>query len=136
MIVVDTNVIAHLMLPSEHTDLIEQIFAADSDWAAPVLWRSEMRSVLALYLRKSLVSLGAAGDLLDEAESLMRGREYEVAGRDVLALVDRSSCSAYDCEFVALARGLGVRMVSMDRRVLGAFPDIACAPDVFLADKD
>ncbi len=41
----------------------------------------------------------------------------------VLSLVNRSDCSAYDCEFVALARGLGVPLVTMDRKLAASFPE-------------
>jgi len=56
MIVVDTNVIAYLYLPTDYTRLAEQLLAKEPDWAAPLLWRSELRNVLALYLRKNLLS--------------------------------------------------------------------------------
>jgi predicted nucleic acid-binding protein len=60
-----------------------------------------------------------------EAESLLSGNEYEMDSLDVLTLVRDSDCSAYDCEFVALAKRLGVDLVTMDKKVLRAFPAIA-----------
>ncbi len=48
----------------------------------------------------------AAQKIMDEALRLMAGREYEVASSDVLSLAAASSCSAYDCEFVAFAQDL------------------------------
>jgi predicted nucleic acid-binding protein len=58
-------------------------------------------------------------------ESLFQGKEYEVASLDVLSLINQSECSAYDCEFVALAKGLGVKLVTMDRKRVSRFPDTA-----------
>ena len=133
MIVTDTNVVAYLMLPSRHTALSERLLGADPDWIAPVLWRSEMRNVLALYMRKGLVSLEDALNIQMEAEALLRDREYEVDTRDVLALVHRSSRSAYDCEFVALARRFDVPLVTMDGKVIDAFPETAISPDSFIS---
>lgn len=130
MIVADTNVIAYLLLPSPHTEAAERLFHADPDWIAPILWRSELRSVFALYLRKSLLTLGAAIALQEEAESLLRNSEYEVPAADVLTLVEASPCSAYDCEVVALARSFGVRLVTMDKRLLDGFPDTAVSLNV------
>lgn len=52
----------------------------------------------------------------------MAGAEHEVDSRLVLELVRDSDCPAYDCEFVALAMTLGVKLVTMDARLLKAFP--------------
>jgi len=49
----------------------------------------------------------------------------------VLELAVRSRCTAYDCEFVALAKQLGVPLVTSDRQVLAAFPETAVSPDAF-----
>jgi predicted nucleic acid-binding protein len=40
----------------------------------------------------------------------------------VLDLVRDSDCTAYDCEYVALAMHLGVKLVTMDGKLLKAFP--------------
>lgn len=58
-----------------------------------------------------------------EAEDLLTGREFDVESPEVLDLVQRSNCSAYDCEFVALARRLETTLVTSDRKLLNAFPD-------------
>ncbi len=125
MIVVDTNILAYLYLPTPETRLAEQLLRADPEWAAPVLWRSEFRSVLALYLRKGLLDFDQAYALQREAEDLMAGREYHVDSYAVLRLVRQSPCSAYDCEFVALAEYLGCRLVTADRALLHSFPSVA-----------
>lgn len=125
MIVADTNVVAYLSIPSSFTELAERLFRTDPDWVAPILWRSEMRNVLALYLRKALITLDEALAVQEEAEAMLQDGEYEVASRDVLTLANRSGCSAYDCEFVALAQSLGVELVTMDRKIIDAFPDTA-----------
>lgn len=75
MIVVDSNVIAYLYLQGEHTAAAERLLLHEPDWAAPALWRSEFRNILA-----------------------------------------DSACSAYDCEFVALASLLGTKLVTMDKK--------------------
>jgi predicted nucleic acid-binding protein len=62
-----------------------------------------------------------------EAEDLLGGAEYEADSRSVLELVRDSECSAYDCEFVALAMKLGTKLVTMDGKVLRAFPGVAVA---------
>ena len=124
MIVVDTNVIAYLYLPSEHTGRAEALLALEPEWVLPVLWRSEFRNLLAGHLRRGTLTLPEARAILAEAEALVDGCEYDVASDRVLALVHISTCSAYDCEFVALAQQLGVRLVTADAKLRRAFPDL------------
>jgi predicted nucleic acid-binding protein len=127
MIVVDSNVLAYLYLPGAHTAAAETLLARDPDWAAPVLWRSEFRNILAGYLRRKGLTFEQAAALQAEAEDLLAGHEYEVDSRSVLELVRDSDCSAYDCEFIALADKLGTTLVTMDKQLLKAFPRCAVA---------
>ena len=125
MIVVDTNVLAYLYLPGEYTAQAEALLARDPEWAAPVLWRSEFRNILAGYIRRSTLTFEQARDIQAEAENLLSGAEHDVDSQRVLELVRESDCSAYDCEFVALAMKLGVALVTMDAKLLRAFPERA-----------
>ena len=127
MIVVDSNVLAYLYLPGEHTARAEALLEQEPDWAAPVLWRSEFRNILAGYMRRKTLSFDQACSLQSEAESLLTGSEFEVDSQTVLELVRDSDCSAYDCEFIALARKLNTRLVTVDKKLLRAFPTQAMA---------
>ncbi len=127
MIVVDSNVLAYLYLPGEYTGAAEALLAIEPEWAAPVLWRSEFRNILAGYLRRKSLSFEQAVALQAEAEALLAGCEYEVDSRSVLELARDSDCSAYDCEFIALAETLGTKLVTMDKKLLKAFPSRAVA---------
>jgi predicted nucleic acid-binding protein len=125
MIVVDTNVLAYLWMPGVRTAQAERLLRSDPDWNAPILWRSEFRNVLAGCLRRGDVNLGTALQIADEAEGQMRGREFSVPSAQVLARVEASDCSAYDCEFVVLAEELGVKLVTSDEKLLRSFPRVA-----------
>ena len=122
MIVVDSNVLAYLYLPGEYTAAAEALLEQDSDWAAPILWRSEFRNILAGYLRRKAITFEQANSLQREAESLLEGAEFEVESFAVLELVRDSDCSAYDCEFIALAMKLDTKLITMDKKLLRAFP--------------
>ncbi|MBP7866047.1 MAG: type II toxin-antitoxin system VapC family toxin [Acidobacteria bacterium] len=125
MIVVDTNVIAALLLAGEHARSAEALRRFDGDWIAPLLWRSEFRNVLSHYVRRGGLSLEEAQEVMEDAEALMRNSEYPVASRAVLDLAARSGCTAYDCEFVALAIASKTRLVTLDKQVLDCFPSSA-----------
>ena len=69
MIVVDTNVIAPLWIPTPSSALSERVLARDAEWAAPLLWRSELRSVLAGCLRRGAIDLARASNIAEDAET-------------------------------------------------------------------
>jgi predicted nucleic acid-binding protein len=125
MIVVDTNIISYFYLEGEYTKLAEKAFKKDPDWAAPLLWISEFRNVLALYIRKKILTIEDAIRIVGEAESFMNGKEYAVNTSSILELVNQSECTSYDCEFVALAHDLGAPLVTVDKKVLSHFPSTA-----------
>ena len=131
MIVADTNTLAYLYLTGEHTPAAERVFRKDPIWAAPLLWRSEFRNVLAHYIRRGLLTLSEAQQIMDAATQDLQGREFDVPSAPILRLVAESSCSAYDCEFVALAQDLGVRLVTSDRRIRSQFPDTTVSLESF-----
>jgi predicted nucleic acid-binding protein len=134
MIVVDTNVIGYLYLTGDRSAQAERTLLKDPMWVAPLLWRSELRNVLTLYVRKKHLGLAEAQQVMEEAMRLMQGREYEVASHLVLSLAAASTCSAYDCEFVALAKDLDIRLVTVDKQVLSQFPDVAVPLQKFTGD--
>jgi predicted nucleic acid-binding protein len=127
VIAVDANVILGLHLPGEDTLAAKALLQTDPDWIAPVLWRSEFRNALANYVRRGGLALDEALRIQAEAEGLMRGGEYDVDSDTALRLAESSGCSAYDCEYVALAKRLGCRLVTRDQQVLRAFPEVATA---------
>jgi predicted nucleic acid-binding protein len=132
VIVADMNLVACLLLAGPESDLAQQVLERDSTWAAPVLWRSEFRSILAAFMRKRGLGISEAWQAHELAEGLLGAHEYTMGGERVLQLVASSSCSAYDCEYVALAEELQVRLVTSDREILRSFPRIALSPKQFL----
>ena len=133
MIVADTNIITYLLLPSSYSDDLDALYRAEPDWAVPTLWRSEFRNVLALYLRKEIITLEQAVRLVQNADSVVAHNEFTVSSTDVLTLVDQSNCSAYDCEFVALAHTLETKLITQDKKILREFPETAVSVSDFLA---
>jgi len=95
------------------------------------LWRSEFRNVLALYVRQRILTLSESLSIFDAALELMAGQEYEVASYRVLQLAHVSGCSAYDCEFIALAEEMRIFLVTSDKEILRAFPKIALSPQQY-----
>jgi predicted nucleic acid-binding protein len=76
-------------------------------------------------MRQEIIDLETACKTQAEAESLIGSNEYTVGSTAVLALAQSSGCTAYDCEFVSLAKALDVKLVTEDKKLRKAFPDIA-----------
>ena len=131
MIVADTNLIAYITIPGDRTGQAEKVLAQDAEWVAPLLWRSEFRNVLMVHLRAGKLDLKTAVELSKDADARMDGQDYPVESEAVLRLAAGSRCSAYDCELVALARHLGVTLVTADQQILAAFPETAVSLDSF-----
>jgi len=107
VIVVDSNVIGYLHIPGERSDDADLALRKDPHWVAT--------------------------KLMDEALQLMAGHERDVDSARVLGLAAESGCSAYDCEFVSLAKDLRVALVTVDKQILSRFPDTAVALDRYAA---
>jgi predicted nucleic acid-binding protein len=131
MIVVDTNIIIHLHMNSEWTSQVLLILEKDAYWYSPPLWQSEFRNVLIGAMRRNLINLDQAKQIMEAAHKTMAGREIPASSKRVLELAGVSSCSAYDCEFVALAQELGVKLVTLDKQILACFPETALKPAEF-----
>ena len=132
MIVVDSNVIAYCWVNGPLTGLAQGVRVKDPDWHAPILWRSEMRSILTGYLRDGSLNRPQITRIMDEVEGALAGCEHLVPASRVFEIAARSRLSAYDCEFVALASILAVPLVTADKAVLNAFPDQARTMQAFL----
>ena len=132
MIVADTNLLAYLWIPSPMKKKAGRILHTDPEWAAPLLWRSEFRNVLASSMRGGRIALDDGIGIMHRVERWMAGREYTIDSDHVMRLVDASRASAYDCEFVALAEHLDVPLVTNDRGLTRAFPGVAVTPVEFL----
>ena len=132
MIVVDTNIIAYLYISGEKSLQAEQLLTFDSLWNAPILWRSEFRSVLSQYLRKGILSLDDILIIIQQAEKLLDDNEYKISSAHIMQLINSSSCSAYDCEFVALAQYLDIPLITADKKILREFPKVAKSLDIYL----
>lgn len=132
MIVVDTDLVVSLFIECADTAIAERVFDRDCDWCAPLVWRSQFRAVLAARCRSGEATIDAAYAAVRAAESIFLEREFQPNGEHVLRLAVESGCSAPSCEFVAVARDLGLPLVTSDESLARAFPGMAVAPVTFV----
>ncbi|MGA3171341.1 MAG: type II toxin-antitoxin system VapC family toxin [Chthoniobacteraceae bacterium] len=132
MIVADTSLIASLLLSTPATDAAENVLKSDPEWTAPDLWRYEFKNVLATRVRQLGLPLDHAMALFGKAEEVISPSDFEVHPGAILNLAHTKKLSAYDAEFVALAIVLRVKLVTLDRGILRAAPDVAISPEEFI----
>jgi predicted nucleic acid-binding protein len=133
LIVVDTNVVAYCWIRGPLTPLAQRVRVADPAWHAPLLWRSEMRSILAGYLRSGSLTFAHVASIMRASEAALANHEHLVDSDRVLDIVRTSDLSAYDAEFVALARAMAAPLVTADNAILRAARDVAQTMEAFLA---
>ena len=137
MIVVDTNTIAYFYIPGQFTSLVDEIRKRDIEWVTSPLWRYEFRSVLQKYVKANLLDLTDAIQIAEEAEMTLLGREVSVPPSAVLSFLNLAmnaypKISAYDCEFLALAKSLNLKLITFDKEISKRFPDLAVAAKEYL----
>ncbi|MEQ9105016.1 MAG: type II toxin-antitoxin system VapC family toxin [Rhodothermales bacterium] len=135
MIVTDTSVLAHLIIPSDKTPTARSILSLDRDWCAPVLWASELRSVLRKHLLVGNIDQQEAIDAMRLAYHVMEGGSGRVDDDLVLKLCSSTRCSSYDAEYVAMAMTLAVPLLTWDRKLIKLFPEVAQTPDQFASAR-
>ena len=131
MIVADTNLIVYLFITGDQTPLAQDVLAKDPHWIVPPLWQSEFRNVLAGYIRRGM-ELSQAQEIMRDALLTLENRQVAPSSEMVFELVSKSDCTAYDCEFIALAQQLNILLVTSDKQLLQRFPGSAIALKEFI----
>ena len=125
MIVVDTNVMVHLLAGGPRGLAAAQLLQRDPAWAAPGILLSELRNVLVGLVRRSALAPDHAVAMCADAAEVLADRLVTVPSREVIETALAGGLSAYDAEFVALARMLGVPLATADQAILRSAPDVA-----------
>jgi len=97
----------------------------DPQWAAPPILLSELRNVTVGLLRGGHLQEADALGICEDAEEILHQRVASVPALPVLETAMAGNLSAYDAEFVVLARQLGVPLVTADQAILDGAPDVA-----------
>lgn len=132
MIVVDTNVMIHLLLDGPDSLDASELLQRDDVWAAPPILLSELRNTLLGSVRRGTIVLNEAVELSSDAVAILGDRMTSVGSEQVLDVAIECDLTAYDAEFVALARTLDAPLVTLDGGILDGAPDVAVRPRAFL----
>lgn len=121
MIVVDTNVLAYLLIEGDRTKQAQALFAQDSDWRSETFVLVEFSNVLATYRRMGALTSQQTQSLLAEAATRVR-ELVNVPNLQALRCAERFAVSAYDARFLAAADTLGGKLVTEDAKLRAAAP--------------
>src|SRR5438477_352677 len=122
MLLVDTNVVAYLLIAGDHTAAAQELRARDPDWRSEAYLLIEFTNVLASSIARKRMTLSLAEDLLMKAGALFDAKLAPIPHASVLAIAARYRVSAYDARFLALADQLGIRLITEDARLRSAAP--------------
>lgn len=129
-VVVDTNVVAYLLLGTDRFVDEARAFmtAIDEAWA-PALWEAELANAIWMAVRHNVLPLDEAAKRLILADGL---GIHSVANRTLwqgaLVRAHEANVAVYDTLFVELAAREQVPLATFDGGVLKAFPSIAVRP--------
>ena len=125
MIVVDTNVMVRLLMGGADGTDAAVLFERETEWAAPSILMSELHNVLIGFVRRGALTSEQAKAMSDDAAVVLGGRIASLSGHQVIDVALECGLSAYDAQFVTLARVLGVPLATLDNEVLRGAADVA-----------
>ena len=134
MIVADVNLVVYLLVQGEFTPLAEWALRRDRRWVAPRSHRAELLNVLATTVRAGVIRADAFPPLWRRAYRTV-ATPTDPDPFDVFRLSVESRIATYDCEYAAMARQRRLRLVTNDRPMRRAFPDVAVSLEDFAAGK-
>lgn len=136
MIVVDANVIAYFFIEGDKSALARQVHSQDGHWVVPGIWRHELLNILATSCLFAKLPLVTAHRIWRDAEDMMQGNEYSPDMSSVLSLALEGSITAYDAEYIFLAKSLGIPCVTEDKSLRAKFHDTASTMAEFVRPGD
>jgi predicted nucleic acid-binding protein len=128
--VVDTNVVAYLLLGTEaFVEEARSCFETISTAIAPAHWEAELTNVVWMAIRAGVLSAEEAPARLGLARRLgIESVATTTLCQGALLRAVAASVPVYETLFVELAARTACPLVTFDRAVLRAFPDVARRP--------
>jgi predicted nucleic acid-binding protein len=124
MLVVDTNVIAPFYIRGADTERVHELHRLDSLWRTDRLALVEFSNILATYQRSHYLTTSEALRCLAEAERFLGPHQVEVSHQTALRIAISHRITTYDARFLAVASQLHTRLVTEDKKLRAAAPDL------------
>jgi predicted nucleic acid-binding protein len=122
VLLVDTNIVAYLLIDGDYTEVAQDLRRRDPDWRSEAFLLVEFTNVLASSIATKRMSDPLAEDILFEAITLLDGKLVQIPHPSIVSIAVRYGVTAYDARFLALAHRLGSRLVTEDAKLRSAVP--------------
>jgi predicted nucleic acid-binding protein len=122
VVLVDTNVLAYLLIDGDHTAAAQDLYTRDSDWQSEAFVLVELTNILTTYTRTGALLPEQGTRLLAEAETLLSPLP-SVSNQEAYETATEFGISAYDARFITLARQMKSKLVTEDAKLRKAVPD-------------
>ena len=132
LIVVDTNIIAYLLIQGEQTPKAQLLLNRMPEWSAPSFWRIEFLNVLMNYSHYQKLPPMDVRRIWKASFRLSHLREESVEADQALDLAIKYKISGYDALFVSLAQSLQTVCLTQDKALRKAVPHLTASMDDFL----
>ena len=133
MILVDTNVLAYLLIESKPRKMAQELYGRDQDWHTEAFALIELTNVLATNLRVGSLPMPVCIDVLHEANKVVGASLHTVSNVEVLRVAQEFRISAYDARYIALAREIATPLITEDVKLRRAVPRWTISLDDALA---
>ena len=133
MIVADTNIITYLVIAGDKTEQARLVKLKDQTWMVPVLWQHEFINVLSTHVKQGILTIPQAKTAWTYSNRILSQTTYEVDMENALQLSVEENISAYDAQFIILAKKLGCPFLTKEKKLQKTFSEAQSMQD-FLAN--
>jgi len=123
MLVVDTNILAYLLIAGDRTKEAQSLYERDANWQSEAFLLIEFTNILATYQRTGNLSSNQSESLFNDAGARMHNL-ITIPHITALQTARRFMVSAYDARFLATAEKLGAKLVTEDVKLRTAAPNL------------
>jgi predicted nucleic acid-binding protein len=121
VVLVDTNILAYLMIEGDRTAAAQKLFERDSDWCSEAFVMVEFSNVIATYVGVGALTQAQGTKLLAEAQTHLPTLN-NVVNTQALETAMQFGISAYDARFISLAKQLKQKLITEDAKLRVAVP--------------
>ncbi len=132
MIVADVNLIAYLLIRGNQTQKVQNVYQLDPEWKLPYLWRHEFLNILNKYVQHGGMPIEQSYILWEKAIDTFLTSECPVDYQDVLSVSVQYGISAYDAQYVSLAKQLEIKLITEDKSLSRVCPEVILTSNQYL----